>query len=74
VEKSLIKNTDGTFGCGICGKITDTKAHLKQHLETHMNLIFTCYLCYRQFGSKNSLMAHKSKKHKKDEIKKENGL
>ena len=65
IEQNIINNMDGTYSCNLCGKISRTKQHAQNHMETHLEgLSFTCPLCEKTYRSRNTLAMHKSTKHR----------
>ena len=61
----IVKNSDGTNSCGMCGKNFGRKSsHIKNHVETHIEgLSFPCQKCDKTFRSRHSLQTHRSKFH-----------
>ena len=64
VDKGLHQLEDGTFSCGFCGKLSSTKQHMRNHVEIHLNLRFSCDICNKQYNTRNSVGVHKSSVHK----------
>ena len=65
IEQHIIRNTDRTFSCKVCGKNSATSQHIKWHVETHLDgLSFNCPVCEKTFRSRNSLHFHKSTFHR----------
>ena len=71
INENMFKNEDGSYTCGICGKIgvdkdiKNRKVNMKNHVETHMEgLSFPCQSCDKTFRSRNSLSSHKAKYHR----------
>ena len=66
IKQNIIKNSDGTYFCQICGK--NSGRHInncRNHIETHLEgLSFNCPMCEKTFRSRNSLAMHKSTKHR----------
>ena len=59
------KLTDKTFRCKMCGNTAKNLAHIKNHIETHIEgLSFPCQICSKTFRSRNSMNSHKSQNHK----------
>ena len=59
------KNSDGKYSCKLCGKVMKTKAHMKLHVETHIEgLSFSCNICGKEYRSRNSLGFHTYRHHK----------
>ena len=65
IEQHIIRNTDRTFSCKFCGKNSERKDNLKNHIETHLEgLSFNCPMCEKTFRSRNALALHMSRKHR----------
>ena len=72
IQENLVRAEDGTYSCGICGKVgnlnlkpANQKQVMRNHVETHMKgLSFPCQSCGKTFGSRNSLRCHKAKYHR----------
>ena len=68
VEDNIEKNSDGTFTCKICGKLssrTNQRTNMKIHMQTHMNGSYPCTVCGKTFRSRHSLSTHFSTQHRK---------
>ena len=62
--KEMIDVSDGVFSCRICGKTSNKKFIVQQHLETHITgLSLPCKQCGKTFRSANSLKVHSHKFH-----------
>ena len=61
-KDNIISNTDGSFSCKICGKLsskTNAFGNMKSHLQVHVggqNL--SCKICLESFKSKEALKLH----------------
>ena len=65
IMEHILKNNDGSYSCGMCGKNAGKISHIKNHVETHMEgLSFPCQSCDKTFRSRNALSLHKSKYHR----------
>ena len=66
IEQHIIRNTDRTFSCKVCGKNCGKHTrNMKHHIETHLEgLSFNCPMCEKTFRSRNSLAFHKSTYHR----------
>ena len=63
----LYQKIDGMWTCLQCGKTTTgmRTSGIRDHVETHLDgLCYTCNMCSKEFGSKNSLRVHKTTYHK----------
>ena len=64
--ESMIEQVDTYWRCKTCGKISQTKSRLKQHMERHVGGIqYPCNLCEKTFKSRPCYYMHKSRVHKK---------
>ena len=62
--KEMIDVSDGVFSCRICGKTSNKKFIVQQHLETHITgLSLPCKQCGKTFRSAHSLKVHSHKFH-----------
>ena len=65
VNQHLEKDEAGMWKCKLCGKTANTRQHLKNHIETHLDgLSFPCELCGKTFRSRNALFIHNTRYHK----------
>ena len=69
INENMFKNEDGSYTCGICGKIgvdvKNRKVNMRNHVETHMEgLSYPCQSCDKTFRSRESLRVHKSRQHR----------
>ena len=63
LDKMYKKQSDGTFSCKSCGKISMRKFNAREHAELHMEgLIFNCNQCGSSFSTRHNLRSHKYKK------------
>ena len=65
IIQNIVKNSDGTYSCKICGKNSGKQmGHMKNHVETHLEgLCYNCPMCERTFRSRPSLIMHKRRNH-----------
>merc|ERR1712126_419515 len=71
INEYLIENSDKSYECSICGKISyrnakrTQKSRMQIHIETHLEgLTYTCSICQKDFRSSNALYKHKSQQHR----------
>ena len=65
--KYVVKNSNKTYSCSICGKVSSTTTTAKTHLEaSHFpsSTGYECQVCGIVLNTKNALAVHMSKKHK----------
>ena len=54
--------TSGVYICNVCGKITNSVSHAKDHAVTHKTAkAYTCEHCKKSFKTKDSLKSHLTK-------------
>ena len=46
------------YKCKLCNKCFRTKTHIKEHIETHLNILFLCLDCGRTGKNRHSLKYH----------------
>ena len=62
IEEFIIKQTDGTYQCTTCGKISKGKRDIQEHVEVHFDgLSFPCQYCDKSLRSRASLRVHITK-------------
>jgi len=60
------KESDGMWRCLVCSKIFRKMAHMKEHVETHIEgLNFPCSYCDLEFRARSSRRHHYYKSHRK---------
>ena len=60
-----MEKSNGTFSCKICGKSSGHRAHMRNHIETHLEgLSFNCQHCGKVYKSRNYLSQHIHYQHK----------
>ena len=66
IAENILKESDGTFSCLLCGKSgSKKKDNMKKHVETHLEgLSFPCQHCSKTFRSRNALHIHKNRQHR----------
>jgi len=62
IEAEMHKS-DGRWNCNTCNFKSKEKCHLKEHVQTHMDLEFTCTLCGKIVRSANALRSHLNRNH-----------
>ena len=63
IEEFIMKQSDGSYQCTTCGKISKAKKDIKEHVEVHFDgLSFPCRYCDKSFRSRASLRVHTNKK------------
>ena len=62
--KELYKKVDGVWICSECNYENTNKGKIRRHIETHINgLIYTCKVCHKEYGTRNSWQSHIDKVH-----------
>ena len=65
VEQLFSKNTDGSFSCNVCPKISQKRQIMKEHTETHSSgLAHQCQFCVKVFRTNGALRQHRHRSHK----------
>jgi len=65
IDSLLGKSESGLLQCLVCGKTSNIKQNIRNHIETHVATEgFTCNFCGKPFKTRNSLNNHKSLYHK----------
>jgi len=64
IEAEMHKS-DGQWKCNTCNFNSRKVAHLKEHVQTHMDLEFPCTLCGKIMRSSHVLRMHYTRKHSK---------
>ena len=58
----MTERVDGFYKCKVCGKTSRDKTNLGKHIETHIEgLSFSCKMCQKVFGKRESLRRHNDK-------------
>jgi len=64
LESMIIRNEDGSFSCGNCGKTMQRKKDLKRHVEVHLDAFHQCHICQKVSKTRSALAMHYSSTHK----------
>jgi len=65
IYENVEKNSDGTYSCKFCSKVSKLKPNMKFHVETHLSgLSFPCNICGKNYRSRTSLRVHQYQNHK----------
>ena len=65
VKELFSKNTDGSFSCNVCPKISQKRQIMREHTETHSSgLDHQCKSCVKVFRTKGALRQHKHRSHR----------
>ena len=65
IDSLVSKTATGELQCSICGKTSNVRQNIRNHIETHVARDgFQCDLCGKQFKTRNSRSVHKSLHHK----------
>ena len=63
--EDMIEKVGGLWTCKMCGKSSNMKQRIRQHVEIHIDgFTHPCNTCGKSFRSKNSLRKHKSLYHR----------
>lgn len=69
VRSKLMKGFSGEWICTECGLSHNGKTALNTmyaHVEAHhVNVSFVCHICFKECKTRNSLLLHRSRNHKK---------
>ena len=69
--KELYKKVDGVWICLECNYENTNKGKIRRHIETHIKgLIYTCKVCHKEYGTRNSWQSHIDKVHPEGQGKK----
>ena len=61
---NMIEKKKGAWRCKICGKTTNTKSHINDHVERHIEgMSYACHMCSKTFSNRPSLSNHMSRFH-----------
>lgn len=52
-EGNLVK-----FSCNTCGKMMSEKRDMKRHVESHLNMTYSCEICQKTCNTSNALRKH----------------
>ena len=56
-------NKDGRWNCKTCQYNSKSNAHLREHVQTHMDLEFPCTVCGKIMRSSTALRMHHKRFH-----------
>merc|ERR1712129_261578 len=62
--ETMMEKVDDKWICTNCQLSSNTKSHMKEHAQLHMNLEFPCDLCGKITRSSKSLKMHIKRNHK----------
>ena len=66
LDSMMVKAENGEFTCKVCGKVFKTRAHMREHVETHIEgLSYPCNHCGKVSRTSTGLRMHLSKYHAK---------
>ena len=66
IDKYMESDDEGNYKCNLCGKTAHQKWTIRLHIETHISgLKFPCNVCDKTYSTRNSLLGHKTKYHKR---------
>ena len=64
IQQQILRTEEG-YKCLVCNKMSKKVAHMKEHVETHMEgLSFDCNFCGKKLKSRSCLRIHKINQHK----------
>ena len=68
--KELYNKMDGVWMCSECSYENTNKGKIRRHIETHIKgLIYTCKVCYKEYGTRNNWQSHIDKVHPEGQAK-----
>jgi len=59
-----MQTTSTGFRCNFCYKETPRRWHMKNHIEIHLNNVYTCEICGIELRTRNAYKKHQAAKHK----------
>merc|ERR1712098_515009 len=59
-----MQTTSTGFRCNFCFKETPRRWHMKNHIEIHLNNVYTCEICGIDLRTRNAYKKHQAAKHK----------
>ena len=63
--QEMVEKNDGVWRCKTCEKTSSKRGLIQRHAETHIKeMIQTCYVCSKTFGTRVGLRVHKHRHHK----------
>ena len=66
IYKLMERDSEGKLKCTVCGKISRSKAHSKEHIERHIeDICFLCNYCQHKCKTRAMLRCHYISNHKK---------
>ena len=66
IYKLMERDSEGKLKCTVCGKISRSKAHSKEHIERHIeDICFLCNFCQHECKTRAMLRCHYISNHKK---------
>ena len=64
IRTEIVKESDGTYSCKRCPRVTRHIGHMKEHIETHIGgMSFPCNICNKTYRTRASLRNHKHSSH-----------
>ena len=62
LEEMIARDTDADgrtcYTCNTCGKVMQKRDKMRRHVEVHLDMTHPCYICGKNFKTRNALSHH----------------